>query len=176
MPFLKQYAMGDYDRILLDELFFEADNLIKEKRFTEAIQKLEAILTDAPDYGKAYNHLGWIYETQYRDYSKSEELYRRCIALTPEYTPVYGNLSITLSTVNKLDEQEQLLNQAIKVPGIDRPLIYNEFGIMYEMKGDFDNAVEHYKKAIIASLNDANIEIYSKSIERCKKKKEMLKM
>ncbi len=107
MPFLKQYAMGDYDRILLDELFFEADNLIKEKRFTEAIQKLEAILTDAPDYGKAYNHLGWIYETQYRDYSKSEELYRRCIALTPEYTPVYGNLSITLSTVNKLDEQEQ---------------------------------------------------------------------
>ncbi len=168
--------MSDYNRILLDELFFEADNLIKEKRFTEAIQKLEAILTDAPDYGKAYNHLGWIYETQYRDYIKSEELYRKCITVSPSYTPVYGNLSITLSTLNKLDEQETLLNQALIVPGIDKPMIFNEFGILYEMKGDFDKAVEHYKKAIIASLNDANIEIYSKSIDRCKKKKEMLKM
>lgn len=168
--------MNDYNRILLDELFFEADNLIKEKRFTEAIQKLEAILTDAPDYGKAYNHLGWIYETQYRDYARSEELYRKCIAVSPGYTPVYGNLSITLSTINKLDEQETLLNQALLVPGIDKPMILNEFGILFEMKGDFDNAIAYYKKAIIASLNDANIEIYSKSIERCKKKKEMLKM
>lgn len=168
--------MGDYNRIILDELFFEADNLIKEKRFPEAIQKLEAILTDAPDYGKAYNHLGWIYETQYRDYTKSEELYRQCIAVTPHYTPVYGNLAITLSTLNKLDELEQLLNQALTVPGVDKPMIFNEFGILFEMKGEFDKAVEHYKKAIIASLNDANIDIYSKSIERCKRKNEMLKM
>lgn len=168
--------MGDYDRILLDELFFEADNLIKEKRFTEAIQKLEAILTDAPDYGKAYNHLGWIYETQYRDYIKSEELYRKCIAISPQYTAAYGNLSITLSTLNKFDDQELLLNQALVVPGIDKPMILNEFGILYEMKGDFDKAIEYYKKAIIASLNDANIDIYSKSVERCKKKKEMMKM
>jgi tetratricopeptide (TPR) repeat protein len=168
--------MSDYSQSVLDELFFEADNLIKDKHFPEAIQKLEAILTDDPTYGKAYNHLGWIYETQYRDYIKSEELYRKCIAISPNYTSAYGNLSITLSTLNKLDEQEKLLHQALTVPGIDKPMILNEFGIMYEMKGDFDKAIEHYKKAIIASLNDANIEIYSKSVERCKKKKEMMKM
>ncbi len=168
--------MSDYNNILLDELFFEADELIKEKRFPDAIQKLEAILVENPEYGKAYNHLGWVYETQYRDYKKAEEFYRKCILYSPEYTPVYGNLSITLSTLNKLDEQEKLLNQALTIPGIDKPTIFNEFGIMYEIKGDFDRAIEHYKKAIMASLSDANIEIYSKSVERCKKKKELLKM
>lgn len=168
--------MSDYNNILLDELFFEADELIKEKRFPDAIQKLEAILVENPEYGKAYNHLGWVYETQYRDYKKAEEFYRKCILYSPEYTPVYGNLSITLSTLNKLEEQERLLNQALTIPGIDKPTIFNEFGIMYEIKGDFDKAIEHYKKAIMASLSDANIEIYSKSVERCKKKKELLKM
>lgn len=168
--------MSDYNNMLYDELFFEADQLIKEKRFPDAIQKLEAILVEAPDYGKAYNHLAWIYETQYRDYARAEEYYRKCIAYTPEYTPVYGNLSITLSTLNKLDEQEKLLNQALLVPGIDKPTIFNEFGIMFEMKGEFDKAIDNYKKAIMSTLSDANMEIYSKSIERCKKKRDLMKM
>ncbi len=155
----------------LDDLFFEADALIKEKRITEAISTLEVILVEAPDYGKAYNHLGWIFETQYKDYVKAEDMYRKCLALDPNYTPIYVNFSILLSTLGKYAEQLELLNTALEVPGIDRPNIYNELGICLEMTGRYDDAMEKYKMAARLTLLDANIDTYLNSIERCKKKK-----
>jgi tetratricopeptide (TPR) repeat protein len=158
----------------LDDLFFEADALIKEKKFTEAIATLEAILVEAPEYGKAYNHLGWIYETQYRDYAKAEDFYRKCMVYTPEYTPVYMNLSINLSNMAKYDEQEKVLQQALNVPGIDRAGINNEIAIMWEMRGNYSQAIALYKEAIRYSLVDANVEMYAGSIQRCKRKMELL--
>jgi tetratricopeptide (TPR) repeat protein len=154
----------------LDDLFFEADTLIKEKKITEAISVLEAILVEAPDYGRAYNHLGWIFETQYRDFIKAEDMYKRCIALDPNYTPIYLNTSILLSTLGKYDEQKDLLAKALTVPGIDKPGMYNEMAIASEMQGQYDEAIENYKTAIRLSLVDANIDTYMASIERCKKK------
>lgn len=158
----------------LDDLFFEADALIKEKRTTEAMSVLEALLTEAPDYGKAYNHLGWIYETWYRDHRKAEENYRKCMVLTPEYTPVYLNLSITLSNLGKYDDQQKVLASALEVPGIDRPGIYNELGIMHELKGDYELAMHYYKEAIRYTLVDANVDLYASSLERCRKKQRLL--
>lgn len=158
----------------LDDLFFEADALIKEKRITEAMGVLEALLTEAPGYGKAYNHLGWIYETWYRDHKKAEEHYRKCMALSPEYTPVYLNLSITLSTLGKFEDQQKVLASALEIPGIDKPGIYNELGIMHELKGEYPQAMINYKDAIRFSLVDANVDLYASSLERCKKKQRLL--
>ncbi len=158
----------------LDDLFFEADALIKEKRVTEAVGVLEALLTESPDYAKAYNHLGWIYETWYRDHKKAEDHYRKCMALSPEYTPVYLNLSITLSNMGKYDEQQKVLSSALEIQGIDRPGIFNELGIMHELKGDYATAAVNYKEAIRSTLVDANLDLYASSLERCKKKQRLL--
>lgn len=155
----------------LDDLFFEADALIKEKRITEAISTLEVILVETPDYGRAYNHLGWIYETQYKDYVKAEDMYRKCIALDPDYSPIYLNFSILLSTLGKYGEQMELLDKALNVPGVDKPQVYNEMGIACEMQGDYDAAIEHYKTAARLTLIDTNIDLYLGSVERCRKKK-----
>jgi tetratricopeptide (TPR) repeat protein len=158
----------------LDDLFFEADQLIKEQKYTEAISTLQAILIEAPDYGKAYNHLGWIYDTKYRNYQMAEDHYRKCIVYTPEYTPVYLNLSITLSTLGKYDDQKDILMKALAVPGIDKATINNELAIMQELLGEYEPAIEHYKLAIRHSLIDANVDLYLNSIERCRKKQRIL--
>lgn len=163
--------MDFLQRQRLDDLFFEADALIKENKITEAFSTLEIILVEDPTYGRAYNHLGWIYETKYRDYAKAEEMYRKCIALDPNYTPIYLNMSILLSTLGKYDEQKELLRQALEVPGIDKPGMYNELGIANEMQGNFEDAIGNYKLAARMSLVDKNIDTYLNSIERCKKKK-----
>ena len=160
----------------LDDMFFEADALIREKKITEAMSVLEGILIESPDYGKAYNHLGWIHETYYKDFVRSEENYRKCIAYKPEYTPVYTNLSITLSTLGKFKEQEELLANAINVIGIEKAGIYNEMGIMYELQGQYDNAIKHYKIAAQHTLVNLNLETYIGSIDRCKKKKDLMFM
>jgi tetratricopeptide (TPR) repeat protein len=166
--------MDSFQRLKLDELFFEADQMIAEKNFSDAINTLESILIEAPDYGKAYNHLGWIYETKYKDINKAESFYKKCLLYSPDYPAIYINFAVVLSSLGKYDELEAHLTQALQVAGVDKASIYNEFGIMYELQGKFNQAIESYKNAVRNTLSDANIETYGKSIKRCKTKMEIL--
>jgi tetratricopeptide (TPR) repeat protein len=166
--------MDPFKGLRLDEMFFEADALIAEKKVVDAVSLLEGILNEDPSYGKAYNHLGWIYETKYKDYTKAEHFYRKCLEYTPDYPAVYINISVVLSHLGKWEDLDKILGSALKVPGVDKGTIYNEFGIMNELQGKFQNAVDFYKMAIKISLADANIETYFASIKRCNRKQEML--
>ncbi|MDQ2751519.1 MAG: tetratricopeptide repeat protein [Bacteroidota bacterium] len=166
--------MEFYDKLKLDDLFYEADNKIKERNFADAMQTLEAILAEAPEYGKAYNHLAWLYDTKYRNLNKAEENYKMCLLYEPEYAPVYLNYAAVLSTMNKWKELEELLIKALDVPGVDKASIYNEYGIMYELRGNYNEAVKKFKEAIRYTLVNANLETYKLSIKRCEMKKEIL--
>ncbi len=157
-----------------DDLFFEADNMIADKNYSGAMQNLEAILADAPDYGKAYNHLGWIMETRYKDYARAEEFYKKCLVYSPEYVPIYLNLSILLSTLGKYEEQQALLEKALQTPGTDKAAMYNELALMHELKGDYLEAIRQFKMAVRHSMSDSNMDIYVRSMERCRKKMQVL--
>ena len=41
--------------------FIKADSLISEGNIADGKEMLEEILSQYPDFGKAHNHLGWIY-------------------------------------------------------------------------------------------------------------------
>lgn len=114
--------------------------------------------------------MGWIYETKFKDYNKAEEFYKKCYAYSPEYPAIYTNLSILLSTLGKYDELENFIKKGLEVAGTDKAALYNEYAIMFELKGDYLKAIEQFKNAVRYSLNDANVDTYSKSIQRCKRK------
>lgn len=166
--------MSSYDNLEFEDLLFEADELIRSNKISDAVSLLEGIIAQAPDFGKAYNHLGWVYETKLKDYTRAENMYRQCLAYNPDYSPVYLNLSIVLSSLGKYDDLEDLLNKAILVPGTDKAAIYNEFGILFELKQDYNKAIEHFKTGIRFTLSDINVDTYMKSIDRCRKKRELL--
>jgi tetratricopeptide (TPR) repeat protein len=157
-----------------DDMLFEADELIRSNKIADAVNLLEGIIAEVPDYGKAYNHLGWIYETKLKDINAAESMYKQCLAYHPEYPPVYLNLSIVLSSLGKYDEVETLLNKALNVAGVEKSAIYNEFGILNELRQDYNAAIEKYKEAIRFSLSDVNVDTYSKSINRCRTKRDIL--
>lgn len=159
---------------MADELFFEADEKIRNGKIVEARDLLINLIEQFPEYGRAYNHLGWIYETKYKNYATAENFYKKALEFAPDYPAIYLNYAIVLSSLEKFDELERLLHQALTVPGIAKDKIYNEFAIMYELKGEFLKAIDFYKKAITTSLVEKDIEIYIESINRCKTKKEVL--
>ena len=154
--------------------FFKADQLIEAGKISEAADLLWDLLEAHPDFGKAYNHLGYIYETSYRDLAKAEELYRKCLEISPEYPAIYLNYSILLSGQGRLDELEELLYKALEVPGVNRAKVYNEFGIMHEILGDYDKAIDGYKSAVQFSFVEADIAAYKKSIHRVREKQAIL--
>jgi Tfp pilus assembly protein PilF len=164
--------MGNEHNYELDRLFFKADNDIKDGLIAEAFDTLTYILEQDTEYGKAYNHLGWIYETKYKNYSKAEECYKLALKYAPEYTAIYINYAILLSTLEKFVELLPILEKAIQVPGINKSKVWNEYGIMYELQGQYNEAMDAYRKGIQACLNDEDIERFQKSIARCKKKQE----
>jgi Tfp pilus assembly protein PilF len=162
------------DYFELEEKFYEADKMINDGRISDAAHLLEAILTEAPDFGKAHNHMGWLYETKFKNLTKAEEHYKYALKFSPEYPAGYYNYAYLLSTMRRYEELDTLLNDAIKVPGISYSTLYNEFGLMNEAQGKFDEAI-HYFKLYIQNLFDLkNIETAAESIKRCERKKQLL--
>ena len=158
----------------LEELLDKANNDIKNGSYDEATNKLEEILDMDPGFGKAYNHLGYLYEVKFKEFEKGETLYKLCLEKSPLYPAVYYNYSILLSTLGKYDELKELLDKAINIPGITKSTIYNEYGIMLEQQGNLDEAIEYYKKCALSTLNKDVLNRAKDSIDRCKSKKELL--
>lgn len=158
------------NRFRLEEIFQQADLDIKDGYFDSAFRKLEEILVEDPFFGKAYNHMGWMYETKLKDYVKAEECYKKALDTDPNYTATYTNYSILLSTLNKYDELRLLLEKAITIPGVDRANVFNEYGIMYEQMGQYEQAIEHYRKCGEMTLNKDTLSRAMDSIDRCRTK------
>jgi tetratricopeptide (TPR) repeat protein len=154
----------------LDRLFFRADDEIRDGKIVDAFETLSQILEEDSTYGKAYNHLGWMYETKYKDYIKAEECYKLALKYAPEYLAGYMNYAVLLSTIEKYDALEAHLTRSLEIKGINKSKIHNEFGIMYEMQGKYAQSIESYRNALRTSLNNDDIAIYEKSIDRCNKK------
>jgi tetratricopeptide (TPR) repeat protein len=158
----------------LEEKFQVADRLINDGKIAEAATMLEEILADAPDFGKAHNHMGWLYETKFKNYKQAEEFYKMALRFSPDYPAAYYNYAYLLSTLRRYDDLEQLLNTAIKISGISYATIYNEYGLMREMQGRYDEAIHYFRLYIQNSYDGKTIESAADSIKRCERKKELL--
>ncbi|MCH2488596.1 MAG: tetratricopeptide repeat protein [Flavobacteriales bacterium] len=157
----------------LEELLDRANSDIKNGAYDEATNKLEKILDIDPDFGKAYNHLGYLYEVKFKEYEKGETLYKLCLEKSPMYPAVYYNYAVLLSTLGKYDDLKELLDTAITIPGVNKSTMYNEYGIMYEQLGKFDEAISYYKKAALQTLDKNVLNRAKDSIERCQLKKDL---
>lgn len=168
--------MNEQLRVRMEDMFAEADRLISDQKIGEAFSKLTSITQEMPNFGKAYNHIGWIYETKYKDYPNAEKHYKMAIEYSPDYHAGYYNYAVVLSTLQKWDELLPLLNKALTIPGINKGTIQNEFAMMYEAQGKYDEAINSYKQYIISSFDNRQIDTAKDSIERCKKKKEIMSL
>lgn len=157
-----------------EEMFAQADRLLAEGGTMEAVEKLSQILKRNPRFGKAYNHLGWVYETKYKNAARAEEYYKAAMAYAPNYNAAYLNYVYFLSNAGRFDELKEHLDKISNLPGIAKDTIYNEYAIMYEMQGNPQAAMDYYQKAAIVTLDSAKLDKYKDSIERCRRKIEIL--
>ena len=158
----------------MEEMLDKANLEIKNGKYELASNILEEMIELDPNFGKTYNHLGYLYEVKFKEFEKGETLYKLCLEKSPMYPAVYYNYAVLLSTLAKYDELKELLDTALGIPGITKATIYNEYAIMYEQQGKLDEAIDHYKKAGMKTLDKNVLDRAKTSIERCKTKKEFL--
>jgi tetratricopeptide (TPR) repeat protein len=157
-----------------EELFAQADKLLSDGIVTEAVEKLAQIIKRNPRFGKAYNHLGWVYETKYKNTARAEQYYKAAMEYAPHYNAPFLNYSYFLSNLGRLDELKEHLDKLLKIPGIAKDTVYNEYAIMYEMQGDPQTATDYYQKASIVTLDGGKLDKYRESVERCRRKMEIM--
>lgn len=176
---MERDAFDNLENILLDKAYLEceemlagADLLIKEEKITEAVEKLTKVIHRNPQFGKAYNHLGFIYEYKYNQFLKAEACYQKAILYAPDYSASYLNYIYLLSHLARFDDLEVLLERISQNPdlSIAKDTLFSEYAFLYEMRGLLPEALDYYFKAAIITLDTYKLERFQKSIERCKTK------
>jgi len=149
----------NYRKEIAPELLFSEENrkLNNGENLEEFVVMLYNIAKEYPKFGKVYNHLGWIFETKFRDFAKAEENYKMALQLSPDYPAIYENYAYTLERLGKLDEMDDLLKKALEQPATNKEAIYRLYGRLFELRGDFEKAIAEYRHAITNSFSGEDI-------------------
>lgn len=169
----KEYIGFDRGKLECETMFTQADLLIQEKQIQEAVELLLKILQCNPQFGKAHNHLGWIYEVDYKDYTCAEKFYKDAMKYAPEYAASYTHYARLLSQCGRFDELKEHLDMTLNIPNVSKELIYSEYAIMYEMQEDPKAAMNYYVKAAMVTFDKTKLQFYKEAIDRCKIKIEL---
>lgn len=153
---------------------FDAERAFDEQLFLEAKGYLEEALAEEPTYGKAHNHLGWLYMYHLNDLEKAERHLRLALKYAANDKAPYIHMSTLLFEMGKLEECEAMLEKASLVPGVEKSFLYNEYGRLNEVRGRFRGAIRSYKDAIRWSLNAHEIAVAKDNIRRCRSKRRYL--
>lgn len=160
----------------LDSEFQRADDLISKDLIEEAKSVLTGILEEDPNYGKAHNHLGWIYRTKENDAKRAEEHYKIAMESTPDYGASYINYALLLSGEKRYSELEQLLLKAEQVKEVDSSNLAREWAYLYEDTHQYDKAIPKYKEYALGLYDNNLLEKAKEGIVRCRTKLDIMNM
>jgi len=155
----------------LDNYILNAESAFERQDWLEGESYLLEALVEEPCFGKAHNHLGWLYLNHLRDLEKAERHLNLAMKYSPKYSAVYIHMTHFLFEAKRFDEQLKLLEMAKTIPGIDFAFIYNEFGRIEEVRGKSRKAVRHYKAALRCSMSDHEMQIIKSNLRRCRAKR-----
>ncbi|MEO9803003.1 MAG: O-linked GlcNAc transferase [Reichenbachiella sp.] len=156
---------------ILEQYMLEADRAFEQQLYLEGKRYLEDALAEEPTYGKAHNHMGWLYLYHLDESEKAELHLKLALKYAANYSAPYIHMSHLLFETGRFEELQILLDTAADVPGVPQSFLANEFGRLNEIQGRYTAAIKCYKEAVKWSLNEQEIAIVKDNINRCKNKR-----
>lgn len=153
-------------------LLLEAKQKLDSQKIKEGLDILHHLTLVYPDYARAYNLLGFVYDSVFEDTRTAEKYYKKCLDLGPDFKEVYSNYAYCLLVLKKYETLEEFLEEAVENNITNKPYLYHLLGKASEALHKFDEAIEAYEKSILNSFDVEDIQAREKDVERCLKKKE----
>ncbi len=141
----------------------------------ECIENLNYALSYDPEYAPALCLKGRIYCDEIKNYALADEYFSKALAADLIYPETFIHYAKLLLTLEKHDELAVLLEQGLKVPGVDKSNLYHTKGLANEQQGKFDEALELFHKALRFSFNSEMDEFLGTEIKRIEGKQKKLK-
>lgn len=156
---------------LVESLFLDASRAIDEREYSKAKEILEEILMTDPAYARAHNHMGWIYETKFKDFDKAKMHYELAIKFGGKSYPVaYVNYAYTLIDSGYYTKAWEIIEEALKVKGADTATLTYQKGKIAEFQKNYRLAYGFYSLAIRRSANNDFCEMVQKNVKRLRTK------
>lgn len=138
----------------VENLFLEVGKAIDERDISGAKNLLEEILFIDPGYGRAHNHLGWIYETKIKDFKRAKRHYELAIKFCQKtYPVVYVNFGYLLIEFGELEYAEAVIEEGITVSGSDKATLLYQKGKIAEHRQNYIEALRTYQLAQKTNFN-----------------------
>ena len=134
--------------------------------FERAINRIEDLIERFPDRAEPYYEMGRLSYNFWRN-DEAEKNYCKAIEIDPTYFPTYTQFALILIKAARFDEAEALLIKSQTIQSREDSDIYFYFGMLYQHKGELDNAITSYKKAIGCCINESQIDLNLKFIRAC---------
>jgi|26BtaG_2_1085354.scaffolds.fasta_scaffold00147_4 Tfp pilus assembly protein PilF len=155
----------------VENLFLEVSRAIEEHDISAAKEFLDEILLIDPGYGRAHNHLGWIYETKIKDFKKAKRHYELAIKFCKgDYPIVYINYGYLLIEYGQYEEAEKIIKEGLETKGTDKASLFYQYGKIAEHRQDFLLAYQNYQHSFKLNFNKEFQRLIENEIERVKSK------
>ncbi len=159
----------------IEAKFLAADEHLEYGDIREAKDMLEEILLDDPTYGRAHNHLGWIYLIKLDDFKRAECHLKMAMRYAPRYPGGYRNYAHFLYTVGRYDDLLAHVAKTSKIAGMDKANMLRFVGLTHEAKGNFKDAKKVFTETRDQAINEEFLNLASEDLKRIKRKMGWLK-
>ena len=148
------------------EEIYLVQNDIKSAYYERAIARLNELVILHPSQAEPLYELGKMAYNFWRN-DEAEGFYIRALKADPEYFPTYTQYALILIKAQRFDEAEGLLESSKKLINREDADIYFYYGMLFQHKGQLENAISSYKSAINLSINESQIDLNLKFIRAC---------
>ncbi len=116
----------------IKEKYLEIMQLIEDKEFVQAEEKLRDLLYEKPEFAPAYNKLG-VVKARTGDIETAQEYFEKAIDYWPNFSAPYSNLGNIYVEQNDDETAEYYYNQALKINDQNR-IPYNNLARIYKQR------------------------------------------
>jgi len=155
-------------------LLLEAKQKLDDQKIKEALDILHHLTILYPNFARAYNLLGFIYDSFFEETKIAERYYKKCLELDPDFKEAYSNYAYCLLVLKKYTELEEFILKSINLQIVNKSYLYHLLGKAQEALLKFAEAIQAYETAILHSFDIEDIQAREKDIARCVKKQEFL--
>jgi len=152
--FLLQGEGHEEDKREAWQLFQQAYELQMKGELEEAVTLYKKSIESHPT-AEAYTFLGWTYSFMGRLDEAIEECHK-AIAQDPDFGNPYNDIGAYLIEKGELDEAMTWFQKALQARRYESPAFpHLNLGRVYERKGQWTEAIDSYKKALVLNPNYA---------------------
>jgi Flp pilus assembly protein TadD len=130
----------------VERRFNQGCEWLKQERFEEAIQDLQAVVTAAPDHWRAHYHLGWAY-AHHGDIGRAAESFGQAVALQSHSAHALNGRGSTLGELGHHELAVATIRRAITLTP-DVATFHAHLGLNLDRLGQHEEAMAALREAI----------------------------